>query len=161
MLIISIIMSIRKNITLRLAYALLTGSTICVIAYDAHLRSEVFLRTAQIERARDSEPAAPVPLNPIAQSPFLEARPGASDSRISANTPGAETAPSPIYFLKVPVRVDCGSGSVALNRGTPVKLLRQQAGKLLVTRNGAKFLIEKSQVTDDIASLSALARNSS
>jgi hypothetical protein len=85
-----------------------------------------------------------------------------SANSTAARTPASSRTASPdIYFLKVPVQVDCGSGSVALNRGTRVKLLRQQDGKLLVTRNGTKFLIEKSQVTDDIASLSTFARNSS
>ena len=166
MLIISIIMFGRKKNRFRIAYALLTGSAMCVVVYDDRTRSETSMRSAQIERAISSEPAASVPFNPIAQSPFPEARSGYSDSCKSAIAPAAQqsdsrTAPSAFYFLKVAVQVDSGYGPVALNRGARVVFLHEQDGKFLVTRNGMKFLIEKSQLTDDIASLSALARNSS
>ncbi|MEO6784868.1 MAG: hypothetical protein ABI318_01940 [Chthoniobacteraceae bacterium] len=159
-------MSVRKRIQLRIAYCLLTASAISVVACDEHSRTESLSRIAETQRVHYVEPKPALPITPLARSPFPEARPGQPDGREAAVTLASsrikpKSAATAIYFLKVAVQVDSGSGSVAFNRGTRVRLVRQQDGKFLVTRNGTDFLVEKSQVTDDIASLSALARNSS
>ena len=69
--------------------------------------------------------------------------------------------PSSVWFLTVAMTVGSGTRPVALNRGTRVHLVREQDGKFLVRRNGTDFLVEKTQVTDDIGSLTRLARTSS
>lgn len=112
----------------------------------------------------------PLAITPLSESPFPEARPKRFDVNESALASNESTlkskraktaATSEVYFLKVAVQVDSGQGPVALHRGTRVLLVRQQDGKLLVTRNGTDFLIEKSQVTNDLNSLARLARNPS
>ncbi len=70
-------------------------------------------------------------------------------------------AASSVYFLTVAIHVDSAAGPVAFHRGTRVLLVRPQDGKLLVRHHGTDFLIEKSQVTDDLNALATLARNSS
>ena len=163
-------MFVRKKTKLRIAYGLLTVTALSVVAYDADVRSDLHYHSTQAERALTHEPAAPLPILPLAQSPFPDARPSAlasitSDKARSASqpaTPGEiHTTVAGVFFLKVAVRVESGDGPVAFNRGSRVRLVRQQDGKFLVTRNGTDFLVEKSQVTDDIGSLTRFARNSS
>lgn len=162
-------MFVRKKTKLAFAYSLLVASALSVTAYDARLRSAPPLRT-QIGHFDSPEPALAFTITAIAESPFPEARPKHFDASapILAHNEATQdptrqkhAPPSGIYFLTVAVTVDSGEGAVAFNRGTRVRLIRQQDGKLLVTRNGTDFLIEKSQVTDDLNALAALARNSS
>jgi hypothetical protein len=145
-------------------------STLAVVAYDSHQRSELLLQATQAARRVFAEPPAPVPFLPIAQSPFPEARPNSplANERIAKETEPSQTksfqkapVPSGIYFLKVAVRVDSGDGPLSFGRGTEVRLVRQQGGKFLVTRDGTDFLIEKTHVTKDRQKLATLARNSS
>ena len=170
MLIISIIMFFRKKTKLLCAYSLLASSSLAIVAHDAHQRTESSLHVTQAARAPIPKPLAPVPFAPIAQSPFLDARPIqlAAGERIATRSkasPAAsreqEPAPSRLYFLKVSVRINSDDGPLSFRRGTEVRLVRQQDGKLLVTRNGTDFLIEKTQVTDDRHALAKLARSSS
>ena len=168
MLIKTIIMLLRKKTQLRIAYALLAATAISVIAYDAERRSDSARRTAQSPPPRRLAPM--LPFLPLAQSPFQEARlknllasesaPARSNAKTTASD-DLRIAPSGVYFLKVAVEVPSENGPVALNRGTRVRLVREQDGKLRVRRNSTDFLIEKSQVTDDLNALAALARNSS
>lgn len=164
MLIISIIMFLRKKTKLRIAYGLLAVTAISVIAHDADTRAHLDFHSTLAERAMHRAPAAPLPILPIAQSPFRDEMP---DAAIAQNrSPQAQPAmqhpsPSEFFFLKVAVQVDSGEGPVSFNRGTRVRLVREQDGKFLVTRNGTDFLIEKTQVTDDLNALAKLARNSS
>ena len=163
-------MFVRKKTKLRIAYGLLTITALSVVEYDADVRSDLRYRSTQAERAQMSEHTAPLPMLPLAQSPFPEARPNAfaantsemahsaSNTDTPRETPGTSAA---VFFLKVAVRVESEEGPVAFNRGSRVRLVRQQEGKFLVTRNGTNFLVEKSQVTDDIGSLTKFARNSS
>lgn len=170
MLIKTIIMLLRKKTQLRIAYALLAATAISVIAYDAERRSDSARRTAQSPPPSPSRLAPMLPFLPLAQSPFQEARlknlltsesaPARSNAKTTASD-DLRIAPSGVYFLKVAVEVPSENGPVALNRGTRVRLVREQDGKLRVRRNSTDFLIEKSQVTDDLNALAALARNSS
>ena len=169
MLIKTIIMLLRKKTQLRIAYALLAATAISVISYDAERRSDSARRTAQ-SPPPPRRLAPMLPFLPLAQSPFLEARlknllasksaPARSNAKTTASD-DLRIAPSGVYFLKVAVEVPSETGPVALNRGTRVRLVREQDGKLRVRRNSTDFLIEKSQVTDDLNALTALARNSS
>lgn len=169
MLIISIIMFVRKKTKLRIAYGILTVTSLSVLAYDANVRSDLRSQSSEALRAQFREPV-PLPITPIAQSPFPEARPGISapNQPVLAKSespafpkPAKQAAAPGIYFLTVAVQVDSGNGPVALHRGTRVHVLRQQDGKFLVRHNRTDFLIEKSQVTDDLNTLGTLARNSS
>jgi len=170
MLIKTIIMLLRKKTQLRIAYALLAATAISVIAYDAERRSDSARRTAQSPPPLPRRLAPMLPFLPLAQSPFPEARlknllasesaPARSNAKTTASD-ALRIAPSGVYFLKVAVEVPSENGPVALNRGTRVHLVREQDGKLRVRRNSTDFLIEKSQVTDDLNALTALARNSS
>ena len=170
MLIKTIIMLLRKKTKLRFAYALLTATAISVIAYDAARRSDSALRSAQSEAPPPRRIAPTLAFVPLAQSPFQEA---SLDNLLASESATTRTeakatvsddlriAPSGVYFLKVAMEVPSKHGTLALNRGTRVRLVREQDGKLRVRRNSTDFLIEKSQVTDDLNVLAALARNSS
>ena len=170
MLIISIIMFLLKKTKVRIAYCLLGVASISIIAHDANDRGISRAGSSEAQRAQLARPTAPLPITTLAQSPFPEARPGytsipepaiASTEKPPA-TPHEEPATtSSVRFLTVAVKVDSGIRAVALNRGTKVHLVREQDGKFLVRRNGTDFLIEKTQVTDNIASLGKLVRNSS
>lgn len=169
-LIISIIMFVRKKTKLRIAYGLLAVASLSIIAHDAHLRSSSPVGSREAQRAQFARPPVPLPITPLAQSPFPEARPGhtitsepaiASSGKLPAALHEEAASPSSVRFLTVAVKVDSGVRAISLNRGTKVHLLREQDGKFLVRRNGTDFLIEKTQVTDDIGSLGKLARNSS
>ena len=163
MLIKTIIMLLRKKTQLRIAYALLAATAISVIAYDAERRNDSARRTAQ-SPPPPRRLAPMLPFLPLAQSPFQEARlknllasesaPARSNAKTTASD-DLRIAPSGVYFLKVAVEVP------SENRGTRVRLVREQDGKLRVRRNSTDFLIEKSQVTDDLNALAALAHNSS
>ena len=170
MLVISIIMFVRKKTKLRIAYGLLTLTSLSVFVYDAEVRSDSSIRNSQAQLAQFRKEPAPLPITPLAESPFPEARPGvitAGEPRIARMEPAAaaahapHTTPSGVYFLTVAVQVPAHEGLIDLNRGTRVRLVREQDGKFLVRRNGTDFLIEKTQVTDNIGSLTKLARNSS
>jgi hypothetical protein len=169
MLIIAIAMFVRRKTSLLCAYCLLGMSALAVVAYDAHRRGELTLQNVQAAPVGIAERSEPVPFAPIAQSPFPEARPDrlAAGERVAKQTEASraepsETAPalSGIYFLKVAVRVQSGDGPLSFGRGTEVRLVRQQDGKLLVTRDGTDFLIEKTHVTKD-RKPAARVRNSS
>ena len=170
MLIISIIMFVRKKTKIKIAYILLASASLSIVGYDASLRSNPSVGSSEAQRAQAARPPMPLPITPLALSPFPEARPGhalasgpavASTGRPSAEPRKTTVASSTAWFLTVAVKVDSGAKSVALNRGTRVHLVREQDGKFLVRRNGTDFLIEKTQITDDIGSLTKLARNSS
>ncbi len=165
-------MFIRKKTKIRIGYGLLAVTAIYVVALDAEVRGQQSLRntSTEAERAMRREPAAPLPILPLAQSPFSEAHPnsfaanrGDVATRVQRQTPPEDggNAVSAILFLKSAMQVDLGEGPVAFPRGTRVHFIRQQDGKLLVSHDGANFLVEKSQVTDDLAKLGVLARNSS
>jgi hypothetical protein len=163
-------MLLRKKTKLRIAYALLATTAVSVLAYDAERRSHDALRSAQTPPPPATRVAAMLPLVPLAQSPFPEASLAnllATESAATRPSPKAAAArehpntSSGIFFLKVAVEVPSKNGPLALNRGTRVHLIREQDGKLRVRRNSMDFLIEKSQVTDDLKELTALARNSS
>lgn len=167
MLIISIIMFVRKKTKIRIAYALLTASSLVAIAHDAQLRNAPPPATP---RATETASRAPLEITPLAESPFPEARPnylqgGGTGLTKNETAPGLRrkraASQASDYFLTVSIQVDCGDGPIAFDRGTRVHLVRQQDGKLLVRTNGNDFLVEKSQLTDDINALPALARNSS
>ena len=170
MLIKTIIMLLRKKTQLRIAYVVLTTTAVSIIAYDSAQRSDSALRSAQSRPPPPQPTASALPIVPLAQSQFREA----SVTNLPASEPAAvhtepkatalhehRNAPSGVYFLKVAVEVPSKDGPVALNRGTRVRLVREQDGKLRVRRNSTDFLIEKSQVTDDLNVLAALARTSS
>lgn len=170
MLIISINMFVRKKIKLRIAYSLLIVSVLAAIAHDARLRSSLPLSSTQTQPDKSPELALPFTITPLAQSPFPEARPNRFDANLhplahAESTPVRKqerhTPPAGVYFLTVAVQVDSGGGPVAFDRGTRVRLVRRQGGKLLVRHNGTDFLIEKSQVTDDLNALATRTRNSS
>jgi len=170
MLIIVITMFVRSKTSLLCAYCLLGVSALAVVAYDAHRRGELSRQDAPTAPVGIAERPQPVPFAPIAESPFPEARPDrlAAGERIAKQTEASHAessekapAPSGIYFLKVAVRVQSGEGPLSFGRGTEVRLVRQQDGKLLVTRDGTDFLIEKTHVTKDRRKPGTLARNSS
>lgn len=170
MLIISIIMFVLKKTKVRIAYGLLAIASISIIAQDANARGKSSATSSEAQRAQFARPPVPLPITPLAQSPFPEARPGyasipepaiASTGKPPATLHEEPAAPSSVRFLTVAVKVDSGIRAVALNRGTKVHFMREQDGKFLVRRNGTDFLIEKTQVTDNIASLGKLVRNSS
>ena len=164
MLIISIIMYWRKKTQVRIAYLLLTATGFGLVAHDS------IQRATSVEHNADSPlpPRSPihvapaVAIVPLAESQFIEAN---HDAFLIGTSAGKRTAakptPSGVYFLKAAMEVPSKDGPIALNRGTRVRLLREQDGKLRVRRNTTDFLIEKSQVTDDLNELAALARNSS
>ena len=163
-------MFVRKKTKLCIAYSLLTFSALAIIAHDASLRSALPLPSMQAGRIIPPEPAPPLAITPLAESPFPEARPNRMDASAAAlahheSIPPPKrkkiVAPASVYFLTVAVRVESDAGPVAFHRGTRVLLVRPQDGKFLVRHNGTDFLIEKSQVTDDLNALAALARNSS
>jgi hypothetical protein len=160
-------MFVRKKTKLRIAYGLLTATSFSVVAYDAHVRNDVRFESTEALRALAREPAPPLPILPIAQSPFSEAHPAPARPVLADNTVPeipklqARAGTAGVYFLTVPVSVDSGHGPVAFHRGTRVHLVRQQDGKILVRHDRTDFLIEKSQVTDDLNALGRLARNSS
>lgn len=170
MLIKTIIMLLRKKTQLRIAYALLATTAISILVFDAERRSDSALRSAQSPTPTPCRVAPTAPLLPLAQSPFTEAD---LDNFLTAESaparPGAKAAvpddhrstPSGVYFLKVAMEVPSKNGPIALTRGTRVHLVREQDGKLRVRRKTTDFLIEKSQVTDDLNVLAVLARNSS
>ena len=169
-LIISILMFVRKKTQLGIAYGLLTLSAFAVIARDAHVRSAPPLVAMETGRMIFSESGPPLAITPLVESPFPKARPNrmdastmtlARDESIPQAKQKNQAAPSGVYFLTVAVRVNSGDGPVAFHRGTRVRFVREQDGKFLVRRNGTDFLIEKSQVTDDLNALATLARNSS
>jgi hypothetical protein len=162
-------MFVRKKTKLRIAYGILTVTSLSVLAYDANVRSDLRFQNTEALRAQFREPV-PLPITPIAQSPFPEARPSISapNQPLLANggsakipKPAKHAAASGVHFLTVAVQVDSGNGPIALHRGTRVHILRQQDGKFLVRHNRTDFLIEKSQVTDDLNTPGTLARNSS
>lgn len=170
MLIISIIMIILKKTKIRIAYCLLGITSISITGYDANERVRSSVGSSEPHRTHLDPHPASLPFTPLAQSPFPEARPGysstpeptvASTAKTPAALRGEPAALSSVRFLTVAVKVDSGATAVALNRGTRVHFVREQDGKFLVRRNGTDFLIEKTQVTDNIASLGKLARNSS
>ena len=168
LLIISILMFVRKKTKLGIAYALLTFTALALIASDAHFRHTPPVSDSQPGRAVSPAAALPLAITPLAESPFPEARPNRADANTalarieSTPTPREKTAaPSSVYFLTVAVQVNSNDGPVALIRGTRVLLVRQQGGKFLVRHNRTDFLIEKSQVTNDLNALAALARSSS
>ncbi len=170
MLIISIIMFVRKKTRLQIAYSVLTIGSLSTIVYDARQRSERPPDGSEAQRVLATKLTAILPITPLALSPFREARPdypSASESstasaiRASAEMNERTGRSSSVWFLTVPVKFDSGTKAVALNRGTKVHLVREQDGKFLVRRNGTDFLIEKTQVTDNIAGLGKLVRNSS
>ncbi|MEO6738696.1 MAG: hypothetical protein ABIP20_00485 [Chthoniobacteraceae bacterium] len=163
-------MFVRKKTKLRIAYGLLTLTSLSVFVYDAEVRSDSSIRIGEAQPAQFSKEPTPLPITPLAESPFPEARPGALTAgkpRIARMEPAAAGAHAPhttssgVYFLTVAVQVPAQEGLIELNRGTRVRLVREQDGKFLVRRNGSDFLIEKTQVTDDSSSLTKLARNSS
>lgn len=165
MLLISITMFVRKKTKIAFAYGVLAASALSVTTYDACLRSAPPRHRTQAGRFDAAEPALPLGITPIAESPFPEARPGNFDvsGSVLTQVPNRtkHTPPSGVYFLTVALQVDSAEGTVAFHRGTRVRLIRQQDGKLLVTRNGTDFLVEKSQVTDDLNALASLAGSSS
>ncbi len=163
-------MFVRKKNKLRIAYALLTATAFAAIAHDTASRDALALSASRDQQRPATETRAPLAITPLAQSPFSEARPGHADVALAADTrdqgtlapKGGNAATAPrVYFLTVAIQVDPGTGPVAFNRGTRVLFLKEQDGKVLVRHHRADFLIEKSQVTDDLNVLTALARNSS
>ena len=170
MLIIAIMLFVRKKTKLRIAYAVLTLTGFSVVAYDATVRNELQIQNARAPRTQSARPAAPLPITPLAQSPFPEARPESVFHRDVAIAHSEEAPapmrernfePSAVCFLTVAVKVDTGTRPVALSRGTRVQLVREQDGKFLVRRNGTDFLIEKSHITDDVRTLALHTRTSS
>ena len=170
MLIIAILMFVLKKTKLRFAYALLTVTALAAIARDASLRTTLPLPKSQAQNSITQDSSVPFAITRLADSPFSEARPSRADAILDTQTRD-ESTPVPtrrktavrsgVYFLTVAIQVDSGAGPVAFNRGTRVLLVKEQDGKLLVRHHRTDFLIEKSQATDDLNALTALARNSS
>ena len=169
-LVIFIIMFVRKKTKLRIAYGLLTFTAFTVIAHNARSRSSLPVPSMEGRPIASQEMAPSPAITRLADSPFPEARPTSMDAsartlalRESVEIPkrAKNAAPSSVYFLTVAIQVDSGAGPITFHRGTRVLLVRLQDGKLLVRHHGTDFLIEKSQVTDNLNALPALARNSS
>ena len=162
-------MFVLKKIKLRIAYGLLTVTAFAAIARDASLRNELPSKS-QAQNSITQDSSVPFAITRLADSPFSEARPSRADAILDTQTRD-ESTPVPtrrktavrssVYFLTVAIQVDSGAGPVAFNRGTRVLLVKEQDGKLLVRHHRTDFLIEKSQATDDVNALTALARNSS
>ena len=74
-LVISSVVFLPRTIKLRIAYGLLAAVAFSIIAYDAHVRSDRSANNSQAGRVQTLEPAAPLLITPLAQSPFPEARP--------------------------------------------------------------------------------------
>lgn len=170
MLIKTIIMLLRKKTQLRIAYVLLAATAVSVVGYDSARRSGTARDNVQSQPPSPQPTASALPIVPLAQSPFPEASLAnfhASESVTPRTEPEAtathepRSTPSGVYFLTVAVEVPSKNGPVALNRGTRVHLVREQDGKLRVRRKSTDFLIEKSQVTDDLRVVAALARSAS
>ncbi len=155
---------------LRIAYGLLAVTAASVVAYDVQIRSQPPAQERQAAPARTQALASAPSISPLADSPFAEAgqenfralqSANAEVEKNAATSPARLIASSGVYFLKVAVQFESENGPVALNRGTRVRLVREQDGKFRMRRNNTDFLIEKSQVTDDLNELGTLARNSS
>ncbi len=155
---------------LRIAYSLLALTAASVVAYDAQSRSQPPAQERPTAPAPTRTLASAPSISPLADSPFAEA--GQENFRArqqtitqaektAAHLPERHLGSSGVYFLKVAVQFESKNGPVALNRGTRVRLLSEQDGKFRMRRNNADFLIEKSQVTDDLNELGTLAHNAS
>lgn len=163
-------MLLRKKNQLRIAYALLAITAASVIAYDSEQRTDTGTPAEQSPSVPARRAAAALPMAPLAQSPFREAslegflasQAAMTRTQSKAKAPGGHRLlSSSVYFLKVAVQVPSKDGPLTLNRGTRVRLVREQDGKMRVRRDTIDFLIEKSQVTDDLNELATLARISS
>jgi hypothetical protein len=160
-------MFVRKRTKLRIAYSLLTITSLSIIAHDAQTRGNLRTGPSEAHRAQFDRTSAPLPITPLAQSPFDEARPehtiALASSRAHTEQPqiSKSVVPSSVWFLTVALKVDTGTKSVALSRGTRVHLVGERDGKFLVRRNGTDFLVEKTHITDDIGSLTKLAHHPS
>lgn len=67
---------VKKNTKLVCAYCVLVTTAFGVVARDTNRRAELRLHIAGAEVARPAEPPMPLPIMPLAHSPFPEARPG-------------------------------------------------------------------------------------
>ena len=166
MLIISIIMFFRKKMKLRIAYSLLALTAASVVAFDAQTRSQPPAQERPAASAPTRTLASAPSISPLADSPFAEAGQEnfrarqqviAHAEKSAARSPERHLGSSGVYFLKVAVQFESKDGPVALDRGTRVRLLSEQDGKFHVRRNNTDFLIEKSQLTDDLNELGTLA----
>lgn len=163
-------MILRKKTKILCSYCLLATTALAVVAYDDESRCDRARQCTPAQPANRPCASLPIPINPIAKSPFPEARTKLSDTdrHIGKRTeprpaPSSEkiSAAANVYILNVSVRVECEVGPVSLNRGTQVHLVRQQDGKLLVTYKGTDFVVEKNMVTEDRNALAKLGRSSS
>jgi hypothetical protein len=158
----------RKKLDLFIGYCLLASAAIAVVIRDANSR-----RAPTQPSARASEiqvPLVPLPLTRIADSPFLNANSSGPESKAIAapkendNTTQSapkSSAPFGVYFLKVAIQADSDEGPVIFRPGTQVHLVRHQAGKVRVTRDGTDFLVEESELTNDLDSVAAIVGTSS
>lgn len=162
-----VIILMRKKTELFLAYCFLATAAVTIVGHDATVRRPLEKPTATIP-----VPAvvAPFPITRLADSPFLTSRSSEPENAGTAIAPqGAESgrsrqtraAPLGVYFLRVAVHADSEGGHVTFGPGTQVRLVRHQAGKMRVTRNGTDFLVDESQLTNDLEAVAALAGTSS
>jgi len=168
MLVIILITFMKKKTELVIAYGMLATAATIVVAHDAHIHR---LPAKTVALAPDPHaPAAPLPLTRLADSPFLKSTRQETDPTPLAvvnresGTPGPinrQSAPFGVYFLRTAVQADSVDGPVTFGAGTQVRLVRHQAGKMRVTRNGTDFLVEESQLTNDLETVAALAGTSS
>ena len=160
------IMAFKKKTQLAIAYTFLFSAAGAVVTADSLDRRSTLKQptAAPTEHIR----LAPYPMTCLADSPFLKGR--VKDGLPVATLVFAETtegtrdrhvAPFGIYYLRVPVSTDTEDGPVTFGPGTQVRLVRHQAGKIRVTRNGVDFLVEEKHVTNDLDAVATLARSSS
>ena len=150
-----VIIMLPKTRRLLVAYSLLAAASVAILAHDNSARRKV-PAARSVPRPPDSFPAVPLPITRLADSPFL---------KTAANAPGSdfETEPEPIavVFLKVAVQAQTRDGSIHFAPGTQVRLLQSLGGRMKVTRDGADFVVEDWQITDDPKTAARLARSAS
>ena len=168
MLIIVVCIFMKKKTEILIAYVMLAVAATVIVSHDAASRYELPRTVAQAPET-PTRPA-PLPLTRLADSPFLKSTHQATDATSLAIVNGESgnpasgnrhSAPFGVYFLRTAVHADSAEGPVTFGPGTQVRLVRHQTGKMRVTRNGTEFLVEESQLTNDLEAVAALAGTSS
>ena len=140
----------RKNTQLLLAYTCLFSSAVAAVTYDSHWRSVHGQTLSEAEIKAERRRASGTHETRVVSVPRSFPADVSTVEVAIAPASNPPQLPRGVFLVKETMTVQSTDGrSSELAAGTQVSLLRQDKGKMKVTRDGQDYLLEEEHLTRD------------
>ncbi len=139
-----------KNTQLLLAYTCLFSSAVAAVTYDSHWRSVHGQTLSEAEMKAEHRRASGTHQTRVVSVPQPLPSDVSNLEVVIAPPSNPPQLPRGVFLVKETMTVQSTDGrSSELAAGTQVSLLRQDNGKMKVTRDGQDYLLEEAKLTRD------------